>query len=359
MLPPPVGGTVALSSQVRYPGSPGNQGRPLRIQVKFLARWRSPARCLLSRRPPACPPPPPARLPRACAVSPEVCKFSGSVARAPPRLLCPPPALAHPPAVRLRRLGDRHFRASPGPLGAPPLRGAAWAGRPDAQECGSGGWSAAAGLSHRSLPTSPPPPPGAMAGSSSLEAVRRKIRSLQEQADAAEERAGSLQRELDYERKLRETVRDPPIAHPPPPRGPPPQSGPLRGPGPSIAYLPLPSSPPGMHLAHLGQLVSGSRKRPCLFFSALFFHLRWFKVKARRGSRSGVEKVLEAPVSQKGLYFGGYLLSVRVSWVPRDVHFALLAVFTRRVGREEGNPFGNPFLWKGTLTGQVWGTATL
>ncbi|ERE76735.1 tropomyosin alpha-1 chain-like isoform 2 [Cricetulus griseus] len=45
-----------------------------------------------------------------------------------------------------------------------------------------------------------------MAGSSSLEAVRRKIRSLQEQADAAEERAGSLQRELDQERKLRETV---------------------------------------------------------------------------------------------------------------------------------------------------------
>lgn len=55
-----------------------------------------------------------------------------------------------------------------------------------------------------------------MAGSSSLEAVRRKIRSLQEQADAAEERAGSLQRELDQERKLRETVRDPPITPRPP-----------------------------------------------------------------------------------------------------------------------------------------------
>lgn len=51
------------------------------------------------------------------------------------------------------------------------------------------------------------PAPRAMAGSSSLEAVRRKIRSLQEQADSAEERAGSLQRELDLERKLRETVR--------------------------------------------------------------------------------------------------------------------------------------------------------
>lgn len=86
-----------------------------------------------------------------------------------------------------------------------------WAGRPGVRECGSGGRSGAAGLSHCSCP----PPPRTMAGSSSLEAVRRKIRSLQEQADAAEERAGSLQRELDYERKLRETVRDPPITHPP------------------------------------------------------------------------------------------------------------------------------------------------
>ncbi|XP_046510152.1 tropomyosin alpha-1 chain isoform X6 [Equus quagga] len=75
------------------------------------------------------------------------------------------------------------------------------------RECGSsgGGRSAAASLAHRSLPVCPPAP-RAMAGSSSLEAVRRKIRSLQEQADAAEERAGSLQRELDYERKLRETA---------------------------------------------------------------------------------------------------------------------------------------------------------
>lgn len=45
-----------------------------------------------------------------------------------------------------------------------------------------------------------------MAVMSSLEAVRRKIRSLQEQADAAEERAGRLQREVDQERALREEV---------------------------------------------------------------------------------------------------------------------------------------------------------
>lgn len=215
MLPPPVGGTVALSSRVRYPGSPWNQGRALGVQVKSLARWPS-GRAQFSRCPSARPP---ARPPRACAVSPAGCKFPGSAARSPPRPLCPPPALAHPPAVRLRRPGDRRFRAGPGPLGAPPSRCAAWAGRPGAQECGSCGRSAAAGVSHSNPPASPPPPPRAMAGSSSLEAVRRKIRSLQEQADAAEERAGSLQRELDYERKLRETVRDPPNAHPPPPRG--------------------------------------------------------------------------------------------------------------------------------------------
>lgn len=55
-----------------------------------------------------------------------------------------------------------------------------------------------------------------MAAMSSLEAVRRKIRSLQEQADAAEERAGRLQREVDQERALREEVG--PLARPGPVR---------------------------------------------------------------------------------------------------------------------------------------------
>ncbi|XP_060007317.1 caskin-1-like isoform X2 [Lagenorhynchus albirostris] len=127
---------------------------------------------------------------------------------APPRPLGPPPALAHPPAVRLRSLGGRDFRAVPGPQGALLWRAAAWAGWPG---CRSAAAAAAAGAQQPASPgavrqPTGPPPPGAMAGSSSLEAVRRKIRSLQEQADAAEERAGSLQRELDYERKLRETA---------------------------------------------------------------------------------------------------------------------------------------------------------
>ena len=45
-----------------------------------------------------------------------------------------------------------------------------------------------------------------MAGVSSLEAVKRKIKSLQGQADSAEERAERLQRELGLERKTRESV---------------------------------------------------------------------------------------------------------------------------------------------------------
>lgn len=41
----------------------------------------------------------------------------------------------------------------------------------------------------------------------SLEAVKRKIKLLQDQADGAEERAEKLQRELALERKAREAVR--------------------------------------------------------------------------------------------------------------------------------------------------------
>lgn len=46
-----------------------------------------------------------------------------------------------------------------------------------------------------------------MAGVNSLDAVKRKIQCLQQQADEAEDRAESLQKELDSERELREKVR--------------------------------------------------------------------------------------------------------------------------------------------------------
>lgn len=45
-----------------------------------------------------------------------------------------------------------------------------------------------------------------MAGATSVEAVKRKIKFLQEQADGAEEKAERLQKELLAERKAREQV---------------------------------------------------------------------------------------------------------------------------------------------------------
>ena len=45
-----------------------------------------------------------------------------------------------------------------------------------------------------------------MAGAASLEAVKRKIKSLQDQADGAEETAERLQQQLLSERKAREQV---------------------------------------------------------------------------------------------------------------------------------------------------------
>lgn len=46
-----------------------------------------------------------------------------------------------------------------------------------------------------------------MASVNSLDAVKRKIQTLQQQADDAEDRAQVLQRQLDSERELREKVR--------------------------------------------------------------------------------------------------------------------------------------------------------
>lgn len=45
-----------------------------------------------------------------------------------------------------------------------------------------------------------------MAGATSLEAVKRKIKSLQGQADNAEEKAERLQKDLQAERKARDQV---------------------------------------------------------------------------------------------------------------------------------------------------------
>lgn len=141
--------------------------------------------------------PPPRRAPSMRTASGGLHIFPGSAGgeRSAPAVLLSPAAEPRLPGCRW---GRRE---------APASHTAAWAGRAQRLSVAAAAGAPQAGFSP---PTPYPRPPRAMAGSSSLEAVRRKIRSLQEQADAAEERAGSLQRELDYERKLRETVRNPP-----------------------------------------------------------------------------------------------------------------------------------------------------
>lgn len=297
--------------------------------------------------PPQRAPRPSARQPRACAVPPAGGEFPGSAARDPPRPLGPPPALAHPLAVRLSFPGGRDFRAEPGPQRAPPSRAAAWAGRAVGRSAAA---AAAAGAQQPASPTAArplagPPPPGAMAGSSSLEAVRRKIRSLQEQADAAEERAGSLQRELDYERKLRETVRDPPITHhqrrllPDRPPG-----APQGLPEPTFSTPPPASGGTWRTWARRCRLGRGLAPSPRPFFISLVY-----SQKNRGESRSGVEKVLEAPLSQKGLCVG-CLRSTRRLGSPEAKGCALCPP---GIIYPEGGDKRGPSFWKSVLLGRT------
>ena len=76
-------------------------------------------------------------------------------------------------------------------------------------------------------------------------------------------------------------------------------SRPHRAAEPVESTCPCPHAPERTWAAGVGLCVGAS-----LFFSVFPFHLG-SKLKASRGSRSGVEKVLEAAFFQKGLHFWG------------------------------------------------------
>lgn len=99
-----------------------------------------------------------------------------------------------------------------------------------------------------------------MAGLNSLEAVKRKIQALQQQADEAEDRAQGLQRELDGERERREKVSPLPAPRPPPD---PARPGPARPGAPLPALLPaLPGRPPAAARARSPLSRLGPRRSP-------------------------------------------------------------------------------------------------
>lgn len=327
------------------PGTTGSWGEALGIEAKSLER-----RPLLCRAHPV----------RQVLL---VCPYAGLPAAASMRgasrgLQIPGVRGARPAPPAVPAPGARGSPALPGRPRLPGWSGAAggaavvrrgWAGRPGVRECGSGGPSAAAGLSHRSPPAAPRDGGEQLAGGGAQE---------DPQPAGAGGRRGGARGQLAARAGLREEAegdRKGPTQHPTPPS----PSPPTPGGAPSRAARPLEPTDlfphaPGRTLAEGAGSAGALHALLCPSIPRL-----WSKVKALRGSRSGVEKVLEAALSQKGAPYLGCLRSVRLSPVPQNVHFVLQALFTQRVGRREGNPFGNPFLWDGASAGQVGGSAKL
>lgn len=148
--PPPGGDTIALRSQVPYPGSPRSRGGAQGVEVKFLARWppsrKGPAGQVPRRAPPA-PSSPAAASMRSASRDLRIPRVRGARP-------APPPVPA--PGARAPACG------SSAPPGKPPLPGSFWAAggatiarrvRGGARAVGSAAVAAAAGALQPASPT--------------------------------------------------------------------------------------------------------------------------------------------------------------------------------------------------------------
>lgn len=234
-LPPPVGGTIALSSQARYSGTTLSRGGALGVEGKSLAQWPLFLQGSAGHVPRSAPPTPASPAAEGMRSASRGLQIPGVGGARPAPALCPPPALAHPPAVCLRCLGDHDFRAGPGPQGAPPSGGEAWAGRPGVPGSCSGSLSAAAGLSHRSPPAATPHNGGEQLAGGGAE-------ENPEPAGAGGRRGGARGQPA-ARAGLREEAEGDRKEPTPRPQAPPPQWAPPRAAGPSGAHLPCPHAP--------------------------------------------------------------------------------------------------------------------
>lgn len=264
MLPPPIGGTVALSSPVRYPGSPWSQGGALGIQVKSLARWPATRPCpalQVSLNAPTVFTSPAAASMRSISRGLQIPGVRGAR---------PAPPAVPAPGARAPACG------SPAPPGRPPLPGWSWAaGGAAVARRGLGGAAGRSGVRQqrpergsRPLPPQPARQPAAAPSNGREQLAGGGAEENSEPAGAGGRRGGArgqpaaragLREEAEGDRKG-------PTHRPPTPT----QSRLRRRrahfevQGPPEPVYPCPHAS-GTHLVHLGQLAAGSREGPVLF----------------------------------------------------------------------------------------------
>lgn len=152
-LPPPVGGTIALSSQARYSGTTLSRGGALRIEGKSLAQWPPFLQGSVRQVPRSEPPTPASPSAEGMRSTSRGLQIPGVGGARPAPALCPPPA----PRTRAPACG------LPAPPRRPRLPGWSWdAGGAAVWRRGLGGVAGRSGVrqpqperSSRPLPPQP------------------------------------------------------------------------------------------------------------------------------------------------------------------------------------------------------------